>query len=66
MYVSAQHLKLGNGSGQEVMERCNEREYLCALKKVLKNRPERTRQLLRRPKQMDKFKVEKVLLKSEL
>ena len=53
-----------NGSGQEVVERCNEGEDLCALR-VLRSRPEQTRQLLRRPKQIDKFKVEKELLKSE-
>ena len=50
---------------QEVMERCKEEEDLFALKRVLRSRPEQTRQLLRRPKQMDKFKVEKELLKSE-
>ena len=53
-----------NGSGQEVVERCNKGEDLCALR-VLRSRPEQTRQLLRRPKQIDKFKVEKELLKSE-
>ena len=53
-----------NGSGQEELERCNKGEDLCALR-VLRSRPEQTRQLLRRPKQIDKFKVEKELLKSE-
>ena len=49
---------------QEVVDSCNGGEDIRALKMVL-NRQEQTHQLLRKPKQTDKFRVENEMLKSE-